>query len=343
MRCQRCQFENVPGESRCFKCGSVLGGGQGVAVDVHPPRMGRMARPFRAVFRWFRRRRILPDVKIGRHVPAFLRIMSGDAFLGIFVSIIPGLAHFVEGRFREVRWHVLGWFLLLLGGMFFYGSSFGWLLIGITIGLHGWIAFKHRLLKEIDEMYRKMGMLIMLLIALGFLYWGIRRVAFGDFEFGYATSGIPYQNVQRGDCLLGRRSRAREGTLTRSSLVFARFRELRVARGGRAGTRNYFNTIGQIVALPGDKIEITGNRFIVNGQKLDEDKFPFPGWLSGAEVSATIPPESYFVSTVYRMRGANLTGDLISEACILSRGDIDALAVMRWFPLERRGFLRPYE
>ncbi|MFH1372040.1 MAG: hypothetical protein ABII09_12250 [Planctomycetota bacterium] len=340
MRCQRCQFENVPGESRCFKCGSVLSG-QSVAVDIHPPRMGKLAGPFRAVFRWFRFRRVLPDTKISTHIPAFLKIMSGDAFLGVILSIIPGLAHYAEGRLREVRWLVLGWFLLLSAGMFFYGSSFGWLMLGFAIGLHGWIAFRHKLLNEIGEMNKKMYMLAMLLVAFGFLYWGIRRVAFRDFVWGYANAGIPYQNIQSGDCLLGRRSRAREeDVLPRGSLVFGRFREL---RGGRGGPDRRYNTIGQIVALPGETIEIKGGKFIVNGQILDSDKFPVPGWLSGIQLSATIPFDSYFVSTVYRVTGANMPGDMIRDACILPKGDIEALAVMRWFPLERRGFLRSYE
>lgn len=276
-------------------------------------------------------------------MPAFLRVMSADAFLGLFVSIVPGLAHFVEGRFREVRWLVVGWFLLLLGGIYFYGNGLGWTLVGLMVGLHGWIAFKHRLLKEIDGMNKKIGVLALLLVVLGFFYWGVRRVVFGDFVFGYANSAIAYQKVQQGDCLLGRRSRAREDKLPRGSLVFARFRELRVIRGGEnRGFQNY-TTVGQIVALPGDNIEIKERKFVVNGQILDEEKYPVPGWMSGTNLSATVGPGSYFVSTVFRARGVPPTGDLVSDACTLSRDDIDALAIMRWFPLARRGFLRAYE
>jgi hypothetical protein len=103
--------------------------------------------------------------------------------------------------------------------------------------------------------------------------------------------------------------------------------------------------MGQVIALPGEKIEIIEGRFIVNDQELDVDKFPVPGWLSKVRLSATIPTGSYFVSTVYQVGGygMQLTSGMISDVCVLKKGDIEARAVMRWFPLARRGFLRAGE
>jgi hypothetical protein len=100
--------------------------------------------------------------------------------------------------------------------------------------------------------------------------------------------------------------------------------------------------MGQVIALPGEKIEITEGRFVVNNQELDVDKFPVPGWLSKERLSATIPTDSYFVSAVYQFYGygMQLTSDAIRDVCVLKKGDIEARAIMRWFPLARRGFLR---
>jgi hypothetical protein len=137
-------------------------------------------------------------------------------------------------------------------------------------------------------------------------------------------------------------SRAGDEILSRGSLVFAHFRGINVRRG-REGRRQDYNTVGQIVALPADRIEIKEGRFIVNGRTLDENKFPVPGWLSRVRLSATIPSDSYFVCTAYRMSGASPPLSVIIDACILPDSDIEALVVMRWFPLTRRGFLRPYE
>ena len=339
MRCQRCHFENVPGESRCFKCGSVLSG-QSVAVDVHPPRMSKWRGPFRAMIRRLRCWKVLPEEVLYRWFPDWLKIMSWNAFAAVILSIVPGLAHLAQRRFKQIRWYFVGWAVFLLAGMFLYGSNMGFLLVGLAIAAHAWIAFHASLIKEHAEAGRRAFDIVMVLVLLAFIYWGIRVAAFRDFVWGYTSLTIPYQSVQSGDCLLARRSRAREETLPRGSLVLAGFRGL----GARqAGPNARFNTIGQIVALPGETIEIKGGRFIVNGRVLDSDRFPVPGWLSSRQMSATIPSGYYFVGTAYRVTGVNLTGDMIRSVCILQKEDIEALVVMRWFPLARRGFLRSYE
>jgi hypothetical protein len=246
------------------------------------------------------------------------------------------LAHYVGGRFREVRWFVLGWFVALLAGIFFYGSGPGFLLLGLAVGLHGWIAFSYALLKERTESSGKIRDFVVVLVVFAFLYWGIRAIAFRDFVFGLSNLAIPNQNVQVGDVLLARRSRAHGDNFPRGSLVLGRFPQLY----GNQVMPNRYTVSGQIVALPGEKMEINGGRFVVNDQALDGDKFPVPGWLSKERLSATIPAGCYFVSTAYRSGGANLTGDMMRDVCILQKSDIEALAVMRWFPLAKRGFLR---
>jgi hypothetical protein len=267
--------------------------------------------------------------------------MSGNAILGLVLSIIPGLAHLVSHRFREVRWWVLGWFLVLLAGLFFYGSAPGFLLIGLAIWLHGWIAFSHTLLAEETEFNKRVAGYTMLIIALGLIYWGIQAAVLRDFVFGYSNLTIPYQKVQTGDMLLARRSRAYGGDLSRGSLVIGRFPRLY----DNQMSPNQYRTVGQIVALQGEKIEIVEGKFIVNGQVLDTEKFPVPGWLSATLPSATIPADSYFVSTAYAIggHGMNVSANMIYNTCFLKRGEIEALVVMRWLPVSRRGFLRAGE
>jgi hypothetical protein len=285
---------------------------------------------------------VLPEESLYAWFPDWLKIMSLNAFFAIILSIVPGLAHLAQRRFRQIRWYFVSWVVFLLAGMFLYGSNMGFLLFGLAVAAHAWMAFHASLIKEHAESGRRAFDIVMLLVFLAFIYWGIRFAAFRDFVWGYTSLTIPYQSVQSGDCLLGRRSRAREEMLLRGSLVFARFREVRVGRGVW-GRGNNYNTVGQIIALPGETIEVKEGRFVVNGRVLDGEKFPVPGWMSGMQMSATIPSDSYFVSTVYRIAGANMTGDMIRDACILPKGDIEALAVMKWFPLASRGFLRSYE
>jgi hypothetical protein len=61
----------------------------------------------------------------------------------VAASIIPGLAHLLQRRFREIRWYFIGWLLALVLGLFLYGTSIGLGLVGLAIGLHAWIAVQH--------------------------------------------------------------------------------------------------------------------------------------------------------------------------------------------------------
>jgi len=329
----------MPGESRCFKCGSVLSG-QGVAVDVHPPRMDRWKGPFRAVPRWIRLR-----TRFGERlrVPAFLRIMSGNAALGLVLSLIPGLAQAVSGRFREVRWFVFGWLLLLPAGIFFYGSGTGYLLLGIAVGLHGWIAFRHSLMKEHAEIGQRIFDFSMLLVVFGLLYFGVRSTLLGDFMFGYTNLTIPYQNIESGDMLLARRSLSGAEDLKRGGLVQS---TLRMVGRGRRVFSGGARTIVQIVGLGGEKIEITDGAYVVDGRMLDGEQYPVPEWLKGRKIGPiVVDVNSYFVNAVYNVegRGMQLTAEMVGQACIVKSSEIESKVIMRWFPLKRRGFLKENE
>jgi hypothetical protein len=342
VRCPQCQFENIPGQERCLRCSAVLQA-EVVAGPVNPPRMARWKGPIRGILRWLRLRRVLPEVPaIPPRVPAFLKIMSADAFLGLILSIIPGLAHYIDGRFREVRWFVLGWFLALLAGAFFYGGGLGFLLLGFAVGLHGWIAFHYAQSKEQDEIPEKFRTLALLLVACGLLYWGIRAVAFRDFVFGYTNLTIPYQNVRAGDLLLARRSLSRAANLHRGSLVLAPVANV---WGGHGPTlRRGPLMVGQIIGLAGEEVRITSDVFVVDGQVLDGERFPVPQWLRKQKIGVIrVPDGSYFLSAEYNVNvhgNAALDARLLELACLVRSFEVEGRAIMRWFPVARRGFLR---
>ena len=59
-----------------------------------------------------------------------------------------------------------------------------------------------------------------------------------------------------------------------------------------------------------------------------------------------VSADSYFVSTVYNVQvHGNIMMDagIVERACVVRSSDIEAVAIMRWFPLARRGFLRAGE
>ena len=322
---------------------------KGAAIDVHPPRMTPWKRPVRAVLRWFRLQNVLPEAISKPKVPDFLKIMSAKAFLGVILSIIPGLAHCIDGRFREIRWFALVWFLALLTGIFFYSSNLGLLLLGFAVSIHCWIAFKHMLIKEFDETSQKIVGIVMLVVIIGLPYFGIRYYAFRDFVFGYTNLTIPYQNVRSGDLLLARYSLARVANLHRGAVVLAPV--LGNIYGGYGhhggGFRHGPLMAGQIVGFAGEQVEITNGSFVVDGKTLDTERYPVPDWLRGSNIGAiNVPGASFFVSAEYNV---NIHGDIkidagmVRAACVVEFADVEAVVIMRWFPLARRGFLRAGE
>jgi len=266
--------------------------------------------------------------------------MSGNALAGILLSIVPGLAHFVEGRFREVRWWVTGWIVVLLVGVFFYGSGTGFLFLGFAVGIHSWIAFNHMLIREHNEARERFIDFGMLLVFFGLLYFGVRVTVLRDFVLGFSSRTIPYQNVQQGDIILARRSRARADFHKRGSFVLVTLREV--------GARRVWGVEGEmvahVVAVGGETIEVTDGVFVVNGRPLDKEHFPVPQWLQRRIGQIYVPEGSYFINVEYNVRGnmAVNTG-LVKEACVIEGSRIEAAAVMKWLPLSRRGFLKAEE
>lgn len=340
MRCQRCKFENIPGQKTCIKCGSTLEV-TSTAINVHPPRMPRWKKPFRDMLRSMRKGKAIPQDKAKSHFTPRVKEFFKDTFLGLFLSIIPGLAHWVQNRFREIRWYFLAWLILLLSGLFLYGSAVGFICLGLAIGVHAAIALQYGIIKDLTNISEKIVIIILVLIGLTFLYRFIPRMPFLNFDGGHSSLTIPYYNVEAGDYLLARGGLDEKDLLPRGSLVLihpATFRGYS-RRGVLSGNDT---VIGEVVGLPGERLQIINEVFIVDGKLLDVEQYPVPQWLLSRTFSATIPNDSYFVSTRYNVsaHGITLNASHIKQVCMVKTGDIEAKAFMRWWPLLRRGFLK---
>ena len=102
----------------------------------------------------------------------------------------------------------------------------------------------------------------------------------------------------------------------------------------------------QIVGLPGESIQVRDAVYVIDGHPLDGDKYPVPRWLQEREFLIRIPPESYFVSSVYILPGrgrGQIREDHIRRACLISFEAVQAKAFMLWLPLRRRGFIEEIE
>ncbi|MHC4212055.1 MAG: S26 family signal peptidase [Planctomycetota bacterium] len=336
MQCSRCQFENMPGQSRCFKCGSVLE--SKVAVKVCPPRMAKWKKPYRSVTRWLRTHSLIYQEAITIRKPDWLKVVSKDELVGMFLSVVPGLAQIVRKRFKAIRWYCLLWLLLLLVGICFYGGVFCFVLIGLAIGLHTWIAV-HRIIKEFSHVVSKVVLAFVLFLALALLYTTIPGWVLPDITSGFTTLNIPYHKVQSRDFMLARRSRAAKEYISRGSLVLVNPPSM--GGGNNLFTAMYENTmIVQVIGLPGDKVEINKGFFVINDRQMDAEIYPVPTWLKTRSLSTNIDKGKYFITTEYNVHVQQLSDQSIINVCVIQQENILAKAFMRWLPIWRRGFIR---
>jgi type IV secretory pathway protease TraF len=342
MRCARCEFENIPGQTRCLRCGSILEAG-GAAIEIYPPRMAAWRKPFRDVMRWLRGRRLMSKM------PAAVRrgcdVVISDSLIGLVLNVVPGLPYLLKRRFREVRLLVLVWFILLCASVFFYHSPIGGLLIGLTLAVHAWIAVRYGIIKEIEGFTERVALVLIVIILLALLYWAVPRVVIRGFTGGYTSLTIPALNVSTGDYFLVRHVAGREEPLPRGTLVLIEppgirnaHRDQRLNQGQRM--------IGQIVGLPGEAVRVERNAYVIGGQRLEPSQFPVPRWLQQfpprAVGGVSVPDRSYFVSTDYAVGvhgHAAMTDQIIGNVCIVRASDLRGRAFLHWWPLSRRRFM----
>jgi hypothetical protein len=255
------------------------------------------------------------------------------------------LAHLIDRRFREIRWYLLGWLLALALGLFLHGTDIGLGLIGLAIGLHAWIAVQHSLLRRIEGLRARLGVVVLVLIALAVIYWLIPRLIVPDLTGGHTNLTLPHQNIRQADYLLAWRDRVSEPPLPRGSLVLTRLGSIGQGRMGRA-IRGDQTMAVQIVGLPGETITADDDSYYVDGQPLDSEKYPLPQWLRRRGVYARLAPDSYFVSSEYNVQvhgRIEVTQSHVRTVCVVAREAIEARAFMRWLPLSRRGFIEEIE
>jgi len=334
MRCPQCGFENMPGRQACLRCSAVLQE-EGLDIDVHPPRASRWRKSLRRVLRALGVSTAAREFRdTGRAAQSRLDAWGaslGDLFY-LWLSIIPGLGHFARGRFKRARWYVLAWVVSMAAAVFLWGSSAGYFMIGLCVVLHAWIAIDGAQLFSTPAMLaRRIGAFLAVALILIFVYVSFRRVALGHFQCGYTALDVPWQDVREGDVLLVRQDLVDGDELGRGALVLARLY-------GRSTPM-----VGQLIGFPGEEVVIREGVFVVNGNPLEPDQYPVPRWLRGHNVSMTVPAGSRFVTSEFNLRVLRAQVNVqpyIREACLVQEEALLGRAIMRWFPLGRRGFLK---
>lgn len=337
MKCTRCQFENIPGQQRCVRCHSILEAG--TAIAVHPPRMPGWQRPLRAFTRWLREHRALPQALSVGSIQDGVSWARSDPSVATVLSLVPGLGHLTQGRFKEVRLLVLAWLVLVSAGVFCWGSQIGFTLLGLALSVHGWIAVQSGLWEKLNELTERVMAILGVMLVLALLYWATPRVLFPGYRGIHAQMTIPDLKIQTGDYLLVRRAVNPSILLPRGTLVLVNPSGL---RGPVQFDQPFAVTLGQVVGLPLETVAIHNGAYVIDGQRLDPARFPVPSWLRNRASSIHVPADSYFVSMEYRVGGhgnPGLAGDAITKVSTFATKDVRGRAFLRWWPLSRRGYI----
>jgi len=299
----------------------------------------------------------------------------GRCAIGLLLSIIPGLGHVVQRRFGAVRWYVLGWGLALALAILFYASGIGIACFAVALVLHAWIMVD----ASVGPFIVKEGFAGRIAWRLGFLAGcaifetlGYRTVVVSviprDLVVAQAGVAVPYHRVGLRDTLLCMRPARRPGPLVRGDYVAlgdmyyfneGYYYNPNVRRGSTLPDPFRIATAGQLIAFPGEKVELKEDHFYVDGRLLDPDRFAVPQWLHGREFTVQLrrnggqagdldTSAQYFITLEYDMRAAHNVGEAavrnaMINACLRPGEALVARAYMRWYPVLNRGYLRSAE
>ncbi|MCP4454048.1 MAG: hypothetical protein GY809_21520 [Planctomycetes bacterium] len=306
---------------------------QETVLSVHPPRMPSWQRPFRRIARSLRPSRVKPGRITAPKFQLDWISTPKRLLLAMGRSLVPGLAHAKQRRFRQIRWYMLAWALsMTLAGLMF-SSPLGWTFLGLAAAFHAWIALDSWGSDALDGALNRLRIL-MITFALTFAAYAlVIRVIPWNFAFRRTPLTIASQEIHSGDILLLRDITDYTQPLARGTMV--QYQADMIGRGGQV------EAIGQIVGLPNEVVTIRERVYYINGQRLSVEDFPVPGWIRAGTHQVGVRSGQYFISTEYRIQGrVDRMNSAIKELCLVSRYGVESQATMVWWPLNRRHSLR---
>lgn len=343
MRCPRCQFENIPGQERCFKCSSVLES-TGSGLEIHPPRMASHERPWRRMGRWGRECFSRGGKGASAHAEESRGAAQSVPVGGLILSVVPGLGHVATGRFRSIRILWLVWLILFLLTVVLYATQWGWVFLGIAAACHAYMALRVDLLDYLDELGARL-IAILLATAVVLVAYIALPLALLSLQFTRIPFDIPAYNVRSGDLLVFRPFDGSTEDLSAGTIVYSDAAEIRMVEGRRLRMDPWrHRSVGQVVGRAYETVALPPKepaQFYLQGNPLDPNRVPVPRWLQAVDWRGSVPADHYFVSQVFRMRGRGMvtTQAMIVGACMVPAERVHRRAVMVWWPLHRRHFL----
>jgi hypothetical protein len=333
MQCPNCNFNNMPGTQRCFRCATSLVL-HATDLVLTPPRAGKRTKVLR---RWFHWRPMWYQV---RDSPANLSMLTGrlgldtdngfvdfghlfgiDAAIKIYrvpkclCAIIPGLAHLMIGAAFRGALYAIPFWLLLGFGLLTVGSIPGSVALGLAAAIHLASIIDIWIMPEHSQTERFVHVPIWALAYLLALYlpvawivtsgWTVRRFL------------LPSRTFATGDTILFRTLTGRGGDPRPGQVVLfdLGIRQAPDPSGVHRILRGAGECIDRIVAGPGSTVLLSKGKLYVDGRPAQF--LPLNPSSLPAELRLEVPPDC---------------------VCILPSTDTMVPAAMAW---QQYSFVRP--
>jgi hypothetical protein len=253
----------MPGSGRCARCGASLALAT-AAIDVHPPRAGRLSRIELAIWRLWHGVGRLPSSL--SQTQATIRTRTEVTYFDLptlIRCIIPGWPQYRRGDWPRALFYLFTYLCLLLPGLVLTGTWWGSLLVGLAAATH-----IVSVCDAVVTMFATPSDRVRFTIVCGLwlccgvylpVGWLISRVATP------ISINATIRPFQQGDVLWY----SRWAEPSTGDLVVYTLPGLTIAghmSGGQAA--NYVfagNWIGQVMAMPGQKVSVNNGQWLVDG------------------------------------------------------------------------------
>lgn len=167
---------------------------------------------------------------------------------------------------------------------------------------------------------------------------GLRLFVFGMYAI---PSGSMENTIMPGDRVITTRLSPRPIALRRGDIIV--FKDPANWLANEGATHNSDRLIKRLIGLPGDTVECAGNGapIVINGVPIDESAYLKPGVEpSRSAFSVTVPAGRLFVLGDNRANSADSRAHTNDGARgLVPVGDVEGVAFMRYWPLNRVGWL----
>jgi hypothetical protein len=342
MQCPNCNFFNMPGSTACGRCGTSLtiggagGGGGGVAIDVAPPRAGRVSLRLRRMVPLRRTYYQARDALASTRPPKVVR--KAAPYLPpfpVFVRLIfPGWSHFYLRQ--RLRGHLFLWGFVacLLLMLLNFGTMWGGIWLGMAFSVHSSAA-----LDVVTQTFADAGLRDRMVrsIALSVVLWfGVYYPAgllIAPIAHPYIVQ-FPMEPFLPDDVVIvSSFATPRVGRVVMYQLADYHFM-LGTGMHGRREEIYSGQAIDRILAGPGDTVECIRGELRVNGQP---SRFaPLNAVKLATAFKLTIPQGRWFIVPSGAPRIADInTADAWSTVGIVASEGIVGRAYLRSHPVWR--------